>query len=77
MRFGHRKVLRDIRQLARRVGVRCIGKDVYHETQETLVVYMQHLLRDVIIHAEYSRRKTVTRKNVLEVLKKRGTPLYT
>lgn len=81
----HRKLLRDniqgitkpaIRRLCRRGGVKRISGLVYEETRDVLKVFLENVLKDSIVYAEYSKRKTVTALDVVYALKRQGRTLY-
>ncbi|VDK41664.1 unnamed protein product [Taenia asiatica] len=66
---SHREVLHgniqgitksSLRRLARRSGV-----DIYKGTDGALKVFLQNVIRDVVISAEYAKRKIVTVMSVV------------
>jgi histone H4 len=80
-----RKVLRDtaegitkpaIRRLARRGGVKRISGLMYEETRGVLGVFLQQIIRDAVVYADHSRRKTLTAMDVVHSLKRNGRTLY-
>ncbi|KAI0132217.1 histone-fold-containing protein [Xylariales sp. AK1849] len=81
----HRKILRDnilgvtkgaIRRLARRGGVKRISATIYEEVRHTMRTYLEETLKDCVTYTEYRRAKTVTVRDVLFALKRRGRPIY-
>ena len=84
--FGQfRQVLRDniqgitkpaIRRLARRGGVKRISGDIYEETRSVLKVFLENVIRDVLIYIEHGYRRTITATDVVYALKRHGHTLY-
>jgi histone H4 len=84
--FGRfRQVLRDniqgitkpaIRRLARRGGVKRISGDIYEETRSVLKVFLENVIRDVLIYIEHGCRRTITATDVVYALKRHGHTLY-
>ncbi|KAL7489288.1 hypothetical protein ACHAW6_014913 [Cyclotella cf. meneghiniana] len=81
----HRKRLKDniygitkpaIRRLARRGGVKRISGLIYEEVRAILKVFLENIIEDAVIYTEYSRRQTVTARDVLYALKRQGKTLY-
>lgn len=81
----HKKIFRDtlqgiskatIRRLARRGGVHRISGLIYIEIREILKVFIQNIIRNAIIYAEYSKRRTVMVEDVIYALKRKGRTLY-
>jgi len=65
-----------IRRLARRGGVKRISRLIYEEIRGILLVFLENVIRDVVIYTEYARRKTVTALDVVHALKRQGRTLY-
>ncbi|KAK9817219.1 hypothetical protein WJX72_011223 [[Myrmecia] bisecta] len=65
-----------IKRLARRAGVKRIGGECYKEVQSHLRSFLMAIVCDVSILASHARRFTVTVKDVLFALKRRGRTLY-
>ena len=57
-----------IRRLARRGGVKRISRLIYDEIRGILLVFLENVIRDVVIYTEYARRKTVTALDVVHAL---------
>jgi len=57
-----------IRRLARRGGVKRISRLIYEEIRGILLVFLENVIRDVVIYTEYARRKTVTALDVVHAL---------
>ncbi|KAE8792459.1 histone H4-like [Hordeum vulgare] len=81
----HRKILREniygitkpaIRRLARRGGVKRISGIVYEETRVVLKLFLEHVIRDVVVYTQHARRKTVIATDVVYALKRQGRTLY-
>ena len=66
----------EIRRLARRGGVKRISGLVYDEARVVLRKFLEGVLRDSVVYAEFCKRKTITAKDVVCSLKRRGTTLY-
>lgn len=66
----------DIRRLARRGGVKRLSALIYHEMRLMLEAYLDRLVKDSVLHCEYSNRKTVQVEDVVRALKSRGERLY-
>ena len=66
----------EIRRLARRGGVRRIGKEIYDETRFVLREFLKNTIRDAVIYTDHGKRKTVTVMDVVFALKRQGRPLY-
>lgn len=80
-----RKILKDsiqgitkpaIRRLARRGGVKRISGLMYEETRGLLRTFLENTLRDAIVYAEHSERKTITSMDIVSALKRQGKTLY-
>ncbi|KAI5012098.1 hypothetical protein ZWY2020_024232 [Hordeum vulgare] len=81
----HRKILREniygitkpaIRRLARRGGVKRISGIIYEETRVVLKIFLEHVIRDVVVYTQHARRKTVIATDVVYALKRQGRTLY-
>ena len=80
-----RRVLRDniqgitkpaIRRLTRRGGVKRISGLIYEEARGVLKVYLENIIRDVLILTQHNKRLTVTALDVVHALKRQGRTLY-
>ena len=80
----HRKILRHniqgitkpaIRRLARRGGVKRLST-IYEEARQSLKLFLDQLIRDAIIIADYAKRNTVKGSDVMAALKRNGRTLY-
>ena len=49
---------------------------IYEETRGCLIVFLENVIRDVVIYTEHARRKTVTALDVVHALKRQGRTLY-
>ena len=65
----------DIRRLARRGGVKRIAHETYDATRESVFNFLQIILRDSLVFAEHSRRKTICVIDVVLALKRNGKTL--
>ena len=65
-----------IRRLARRGGVKRISGLIYEETRGVLKVFLENVIRDAVVYAEYARRKTCTALDVVHALRRQGRVLY-
>lgn len=81
----HRKLSRDnikgitvpaMKRLARRGGVKRIAKSSYEQIRERLKEFLGKVVHNAVTVSEYSKRKTVTAKDVVFALKKLNRPLY-
>ena len=63
-------------RLARHGGVKRISSLIYDEIRETLKIFLEEVIRDVISYTDYAKRKTVTVTDVLFALKRHGRTLY-
>lgn len=65
-----------IRRLARRGGVHRISGLIYSEVREILKIFLQNVIRNATIYAEFSKRKLVMVEDVIYALRKKGQTLY-
>ena len=81
----HRKVLRDniqgitktnIKNLARRGGVKRQSGLIYEETRSVLKQFLEKIIRDSVTYAEHARRKTIQPVDIVCALRKNKRPLY-
>jgi histone H4 len=81
----HRKLSRDnikgitvpaMKRLARRGGVKRISRSSYEQIRERLKEFLGKVVGNAVTISEYSKRKTVTTKDVVFALKKLNRPLY-
>ena len=63
-------------RLARRGGVERMSGNVFEESRGVLKVFLETIVRDAIVYANYCHRKTVTAMDVLFSLKQHGRNLY-
>ena len=77
----HRRVLRDnlsgisnasVRRMARRGGVKRLSFLIYEETRGILKVFLENVIRDACVYAEYAKRKTIRALDVVHALKRQG-----
>lgn len=80
----HRRILRDniggitkpaIRRILRRAGVKRISGLVYEELRGILKVWLEKIVRDMIVFTEYDRRKTVQNEDLEAALDANGIAL--
>lgn len=80
----HRRILRDniagitkpaIRRVLRRAGVLRISGLVYEETRGVLKVWLEKIVKDMVIFMEYDRRKTVQTEDLEAALDSNGIAL--
>ena len=64
------------RRLARRGGVKRISSNIYEEMRGIQRISLEQILRDAIVYAEHSRRKTVMVSDVIHSLRLNGRSLY-
>jgi len=65
-----------IRRLARRGGVKRVGRGVYEETRLCLRSFLERALKDIVLLVEHARRTTATSNDVVFALKRSGIHLY-
>lgn len=65
-----------IKRLARKGGVKRLGRGVYDETRACLREYLSKILRDLCLLVEHANRYTVTTMDVVYALKRNGHTLY-
>lgn len=65
-----------IRRLARRGGVKRIGKGSYAEVRGVLRSFLESVIQDASIYCEFARRRTITPMDIVYALKRRGHTLY-
>jgi histone H4 len=66
----------DIRRLARRGGVKRLSSSVYDETRGVLMIYLESIIKDLVIISEFDRRVTISAMDVVYALKRRGRTIY-
>ena len=80
----HRRVLHDtlsgvtksaIRRLARRGGVKRIHVMMYEEVRGVLKLFLEKVIKDACVYAEYAKRKTIMALDVIHALKRQGRTL--
>ena len=80
----HPLVLRDnlqgvsqaaIRRLARRGGVKRLSTLIYDEARGILKVFLENVIKDACVYAEYAKRKTIMALDVVHALKRQGRTL--
>ncbi|KAK1700001.1 hypothetical protein BDP55DRAFT_689987 [Colletotrichum godetiae] len=62
--------------LARRGGVKRISAMIYDDVREALKTWLESVLRDCVTYAEHRKAKTITIKDVLHCLTRKGKPIY-
>lgn len=62
----------ELKRLARRGGVLQMGRDVPEEMRAVLRSFLSGVIKDAIVFAEHSRRKTVSTHDVVLSLKRSG-----
>lgn len=81
----HRKVMKDtimgitkpdLRRLARRGGVKRVSFGIYEEARVALKSFLRGVIGDAVACVELARRQTMTFRDVLYALKRRGHTLY-
>jgi len=81
----HRKIVKDaifgiskpdIRRLARRGGVKRISAGIYNEARKAMRHFLKEVLQDCTVFVDHSSRKTITVRDVIYALKRRGRPIY-
>ena len=65
-----------VRRLARRGGVKRISGIMYDEVRGILKSFVEGVVTDSVTYMEHSKRTTVTSRDVVFALKKRGRMLY-
>lgn len=65
-----------LKRLMRRAGIRRISAAFIQEAREMLRQFLENVIPDCVITAEYFRRKTITASDVVYVLKRHGRKLY-
>ncbi|KAF8143260.1 hypothetical protein K438DRAFT_1994072 [Mycena galopus ATCC 62051] len=65
-----------IKRLARRAGVKRLGGLMYEETRGQLILYMQDLMRDVVLHTTHDYRTTISANDIVHTLRRSGKDLY-
>ena len=63
-------------RLARCGGVERMSGNVFEESRGVLKVFLEEIVRDAIVYANYCKRKTVTTMDVIFSLKQHGRNLY-
>ena len=80
----HRSVLRDslqgisraeIRRLARRGGIKRISGVFYDEARGVLKQFLENVIGDACVYAEYAKRKTIMPLDIVHALKRQGRTL--
>jgi histone H4 len=80
-----RTVLRDsiqgitrpcICRLARRGGVKRVSGAMYEDTRSVLKLFLENVVRDVLIYIEHRRRFFISATDVVYALKRHGHTLY-
>ncbi len=66
----------DIYRLCRRAGVVKISAKFYNEARKQLHHFISKVLSNAIEYKEHCRRKTVSKKDVKEALKREGMTIY-
>lgn len=61
-----------LKRLARRGGVKRIAGTLYPEVHDILVGFIREVVKNAVVFAEYSRRKTITTTDVVYALKRAG-----
>ncbi|KAM3137103.1 hypothetical protein pb186bvf_010831 [Paramecium bursaria] len=62
----------DIRRLARRGGVKRIARDTYLTTKDSILGFLNNIVRDSIVYTEHADRTTVQANDVILALKRYG-----
>lgn len=79
-----RKVIRDsirgitdpaIKRILYRSGIRRIGKSMYEEIRGILKLWVEKIMKDVVVFTEHSRRKTVSSQDLEDALESNGISL--
>jgi len=80
-----RRVLRDsiqgisrpaIKRMARRGGVKRLSSAVHEEMRNLIKAFTESIVRDSVLYAEYSNRKTIVPLDVVYALKRQGRAFY-
>ena len=65
-----------IRRLARRGGIKRIGKEIFHEVRAIYYKFLDKLVYDSYSYCEVAKRKTILPIDVIYALKRQGRNLY-
>ncbi|KAJ6496052.1 hypothetical protein C8R45DRAFT_984854 [Mycena sanguinolenta] len=65
-----------VKRLARRAGVKRMSGWINEETRACMLLHIQSVLRDVVLHTTHDHRTTVTAKDVVHALRRSGRNLY-
>lgn len=65
-----------IRRLARRGGVKRISDGIYEDTRNFVDEFLKLIVKDSVIFADNSKRKTITAMDIVYSLKRCGRTLY-
>ena len=66
----------EIRRLARRGGVKRMSGLLYDETRVVLKEFLEGVIRDSVVYAEYAKRKTIVAMDIVHSLKRHGITFY-
>jgi histone H4 len=81
----HRKVLRDnirgithnaVKRLARRGGVKRISGGVYDAVRMDIKKFLEKLISHAVLYSDFSHRRTVKVRDVVQALKLQGREMY-
>ena len=65
-----------IERLGRKAGVERISAEVYDKIRQQTLEYLEKVLKDAVLVAEHSRRKTLQSKDVTYALERAGVKYY-
>lgn len=65
-----------IKRLARKGGVKRISVSVYGEVRNSLISFIEKVVKDSVVFTEHAKRKTVTLNDVIYSLKRHGKTIY-
>ena len=57
-------------------GVQRISGNVFEESRGVLKIFLEEVIRDVVVYTQYCNRKTVTVTDIIYALKHHGRNLY-
>ena len=63
-------------RLARRGGIPRISSRIYEEARHVIDYYLDRVVKEAVMLAKYSKRKTIFLKDVRYVLARQQRPLY-
>ena len=63
-------------QMARKGGVQRISGNVFEESRGVLKIFLEEVIKEVVLYTHYCERKTVIIMDVIYALKRHGRNLY-